>query len=433
MLESQPIGYQKHRIFAMGRPLWIAALLLFALAIVLPACGSDDDGGSSERRRSSRDSDGPGLSGRLSAITESNGAGSSGRSAAEDDSAGSRRSGLSGSDNPQPASVLDLVREDAWEVGRMDVRRMMDNDYHANEFLFSASGLADALGAHPNDLSEIVIASTSDGEIVVLKGDFNLSNLREGLEDLDGERSSYRGYEVWEDLSGGGTVALLDGYVVGTTSVQAVENTLKNLYNGTGSLERADAQNGMKRILDKLGRGSLIVASGQSSCHIDHCDGYGYVVEVNNAAEEVRIEIALLFSNESAAERAADDYDQVADFIEYEMDVDIEDTKSEGRFVVSVAFEDLDDAGGRSTTVPDYPFAAPAATPTPPSRIIFPTGVPRADWIDHCYDYSPVASMDDCSCVYEYLRNEGVSPVPLWEIDWENGYGVGAEAVDWCY
>ena len=80
--------------------------------------------------------------------------------------------------------------------------------------------------------------------------------------------------------------------------------------------------------------------------------------------------------------------------------------------------------------MPLSPTEAPAMQDT---RVIFPTDHSRTDWIDYCYDYSQILSMDDCSCVYEYLEYEGFSPIPQWEIEWEDGYGLGAEAVARCY
>ncbi len=250
--------------------------------------------------------------------------------------------GVIGGGLPQPSSSLDLVPEDAYRVVTADVQKILDSDYLADEFDLDDVDEIDDLGLHPNDLSEMVFAASQDGDIIVFKGDFNLGDIRDEFEDQDGEQETYRGYEVWEDLYGGGAAALLDGYILASDSVRAVENTLKNLYNGDGSLARAGESNEMKRILGKLGRGFVVQAAGERMCAVGRCEGYGYAVtEVDDSAAEAKIEIAFLFGNERTAERAADDYDEIADFLEYEEDIDIEDTKAEGRFVVGIAFQEL--------------------------------------------------------------------------------------------
>ena len=251
--------------------------------------------------------------------------------------------GVFGGGLPKPASTLDLVPDDAWTVATVDIPKVLESDYLADEFDPEDIDEVDDWGIHPDDVSEVTYAVSSDGEITVLKGDFNLNDIRDEFEDQDGEQGSYRGYEIWEDLYGDGSAALLDGYVIESDSIDTIESALKNLYNGSGSLEQSDEDNEMKRLLDKLGRGYVVYAAGSRSCHIDRCEGYGYVVkEVDDEAEETKIEIAFLFGNERAAERAADDYDEVADFLEDKDDLDIEDTEAEGSFVVGVAYQKFD-------------------------------------------------------------------------------------------
>ena len=74
------------------------------------------------------------------------------------------------------------------------------------------------------------------------------------------------------------------------------------------------------------------------------------------------MEIALLFRNERSAERAADEYDEISDFLEQEDDIDIEDTEADGRFVVGIAVFDFEEESSEAV-----PPAAPA-TPLPLDR-----------------------------------------------------------------
>lgn len=122
----------------------------------------------------------------------------------------------------------------------------------------------------------------------------------------------------------------------------AVENVLKNLYNGEGFIARASESNEMKQVLDKLPDGFVVYAEVGGNCWVERCEGYGWAMtDVDESDEEGTIEIALLFRNERGAERAADDYDQVADFLEQE-GFDIEDTEADGVFVTGQAIQDLE-------------------------------------------------------------------------------------------
>ena len=243
--------------------------------------------------------------------------------------------GVIGGGNPQPTSILDLVLEDAEVVTVIDVARILDNDFFAEEIFdeYEREDLEDDMGINPEDLSEMVVAAWAGGEVIVMSGNFDLDYIREELEDQDSEENSYRGYEVWEDPDGKAG-ALLEGYIVISEATRPVENVLKNLYRGSGSLAQADADNEMKQILDKVGSGFVVAAVTGDSCWVERCEGYGWAMaEVDESEEEARVEIVLLFRNERGAEWAADDYDQVSDFLEQE-GFDIEDTEADGKFVM---------------------------------------------------------------------------------------------------
>jgi len=248
-----------------------------------------------------------------------------------------------GGGNPQPASVLDLVPEDASTIIRFDVQKVLDDDYLSDEWDLEDFDQLDDLGISVDDVSHLVSVDEFDPSgIVIFQGSFDLNVLREEMEDRDGEKESYRGYEVWEDVDGDRAVALLKDYVIMSGSVRTVENVLKNLYGGAGSLQRAGNDNSLYQVLDKLGSGYLVYAEQGRSCRVDECEGFGIVLsEVDDEDEEIKLEIALLFRNERSAERAADDYDEVADFLEDAEDIDIEDTEADGKFVVGVAIQDF--------------------------------------------------------------------------------------------
>ena len=251
--------------------------------------------------------------------------------------------GIIGGGNPQPVSVLDLTPQEVTTVVRLDVQKILAEEDLAEDMEINDFVDLDEVGILAEEVSEIVTADGgSGGSLTILRGDFNLDDVKEEWEDDGAEEDAYRGYEVWT-LSDGTIAAPLKGYLVMSDSEDPVEDVLKNLYNGAGSLEQADRDNAMKRLLDRLGRGYVVYAAGARSCRVDGCVAYGYVLaEYDQEEEEAKSEIVLLFRNEQAAQRAADDYDEVADFLEYEAGIDIEDTESDGDFVVGIAWQELD-------------------------------------------------------------------------------------------
>ena len=341
--------------------------------------------------------------------------------------------GVIGGGNPQPVSILDLAPDDAESVTMMDLQRILENDLLAEKIdaeedlepfedsLGEDSLGIDQLGIDQEDLSGLLTITRDGAGVAVMKGSFNLEDVRDELEDADVEfeEDSYRGYEVW-DNNAGSLVAVFDEYLV-IGSEDQVETVLKNLYNEVRTLERADEDNEMKQILDKVGAGYMVYASTGDICSaVDNCDGYGWALtEVDESDEEAVVEIVLLFSSERRAERAADDYDQVADFLERVDDLDIDDTEADGHFVVGQAIQDLEEEESREPS--QRAPAAQAALPAAPLPSVAPTSaviVSRGDWIDDCYDYHPRLERDECGCVFDELaqqaRRNDLGRVPSW-------------------
>ncbi len=283
-------------------------------------------------------------------------------------------SGAIGGGNPQPRSAFDLVPDDVQVLRRSNVRDILGDDFLADTLYPGGVLGAEHLGIDDDRMDRLVTASWENGAVDVIQGDFNLDHIRYELEDAGSEEDPYRGYEVWADQKGGG-IALLNGYVVAARSLASLESVLKNLHNGSGSLERADDDNDMKRMLDKLDEGFQIHAEVGTRCAVDRCLGYiTALTEVDGGAEEVTVKTALLFRNERAADNAADDYDEVADFLERLQGINIEDTEAEGSFVVGQAVEDLGDDNGGSSNAGDRSESAASA----------PASSQRDRWIDDC-------------------------------------------------
>ena len=281
--------------------------------------------------------------------------------------------GVIGGGNPQPRSILDLVPDDVDSVLITDIKGVLAIDDLADATWDEQEweSFEDNLGIDSADLFEGLAAQRGGDRLVILAGNFDLDDIRNALED-DAEEDTYRGYEVWRGADS--NAALLDGYVVISEEPRPVDNALKNLYNGSGSVGKADDENEMKQILNKVGSGLVVFGATGDVCGVERCEGYGWAMtDYDPNAGESEMKIALLFRNERAAERAADDYDQVADFLERAQDIDIEDTEADGSFVVGRAVEDLDGHGDSSNT-----------GERPQTAASVPATSQRDRWIDDC-------------------------------------------------
>ncbi len=194
--------------------------------------------------------------------------------------------------------------------------------------------LASALAVHPAE------GEWAGEHLGILEGDFEFADLRADLEDLEYEETSYREYEVWEDRGGRDYYALVgEGqYLLYSKSEDAVKAALNSLYREV-SLANAE-DNDLKRVLDKVGRAPMVWFINEDRCGIKRCQGYGIAFSGYDAvAEEIPVTFVLLFSSAQAAERAADEYDEIATFVEERItindgNIDIADIASDGEFVV---------------------------------------------------------------------------------------------------
>ena len=336
---------------------------------------------------------------------------------------------------PSPDSTLHLVPEDAEEIGIFDVVKISAEPALAEEFPvgFWVEGIMETLA----DTEEFSLVTLEGGVSVFLyKGPFEFEDLRDEMEDNGREASSYRGYEVW------GEIGLLEeaGYVIVGDSQDAVEEILWNLYREEGHLAGAE-DNDLKRILDEVGNGLLVYANvAEDECTIRRCQGVGTLISGYDAdREEISGKFVLLFSSERAAESAADDYDEVADYMkEHSEGTDIISMESDGEFVIVAFTDDIeeDDTARAEEPAPTATFTPqmmPAARPAAPEQMQQPVTDPVAevpnipapttrslehdDWFQDCTDNvsrisrqgisSPTKEIGtiekNCQCILDYM------------------------------
>ena len=260
--------------------------------------------------------------------------------------------GLSGDRLPGPGSALELVPVDTEGVFRLDLPAIADNpDLQENAHEFTVGSLVNldlegeeaSFGTIEVDLTqaEEILHLISDTDIGLLRGDLQFDDLREDLEDANYEETTYRGYEAWASPHLNFALLEDDGFLVYSSTMSAVEGVLKDLYRGEGSLA-AEEDAELERILGKMGDAPAVMAMAGDHCPDRRCQGFGVAFTgTDSQAENLTADIVVLYSSDRAAEQAADDYDNIASFLEMIFGLDVADTKSDGDFVVGEATYDI--------------------------------------------------------------------------------------------
>ena len=252
--------------------------------------------------------------------------------------------GIGGGPSGDP---LGLVPDDAYSVAVVDVEQILQGDAPDDLVEEIEDGWEDALddmGVDIDDVSTMVIARGSEGTTIVLDGEFDFEQVRDELDDADYDDRDYRGYEMWE---GGSrfvsSAALLEGsgqIVLGSVSV--VQNVLKDLSRGSGSL-LDDDQNNVLKALRKAGGGWEV--SARETCNYSEvrgCEAIGTTISRGDEQYSVELTLAVLFRSERTAESEMGDLeDEIEDSLPRQMD--IEEVRADGEFVIITIAIDEDD------------------------------------------------------------------------------------------
>ena len=272
--------------------------------------------------------------------------------------------GDGGGSSASASSLLEMVPEESVSVSIADLRSIRE-DVDLEEVLDISSPVEEI---DIEEIDEYVRVRLETGEVVyLLEGISQFDDLRDDLDENGYQEDSYREYEVW---IGPWSYALFEeeGRIVVSNRRDGTQEVLKTLYRGSGSLAKAEGTD-LKRILDKLGDAPFVMAvAGDDLCSAKRCQGYGSTpTRYDISREKLHVDFVVLFSSERAAEAAEDDYDEVADFIERQVNLDVADTKSEGEFVVGTATRSYASAAAPRAPVASAPAAATRApTVTPP-------------------------------------------------------------------
>lgn len=249
-------------------------------------------------------------------------------------------------------ALLHMVPADSTAIHIQRASEILDGrapDNYQDAFETSWNHLED-LGFSVYEVDTLVWASdsASGNQLLVMGGEFEFEAIRDELSDAWGyQDSEYRGYEVWEGRRWEWPVIALfesDGVLLMANRREAAREVFRNLQNGSGSLvDEKDSR--MRQFLDAAGDGWAIHPVFGDCGGVDRCQALAYALSERNA-DSANIVAVLLFSSRRAAERAADDYDQVYDFLNTrsvyggELEVDIIESRGNVVHAEGVAWFD---------------------------------------------------------------------------------------------
>ena len=277
----------------------------------------------------------------------------------------------------------------------------------------------------------------------IVRGDFDFDVIREELEDgLDCEDDDYRGFELWE-CPGEDFPAVApfekDGYLVFALERQDDLEDMLTYKSRDPEKLADDGSSDIKRILDQTDGGWLQMAVVTDDCPINRCQGFAFALGKSDDSEAIPASYAVMFSSERAASGAEGDVeiDDLLEklFAELALELDIEEVKAEGEFVVGTGeaeFVDPDDVRSSARDVSHaQPVRAEQATarqaPAMADTTALPAGLERHrdQWVAVCNDNSGHLNQDGCRCLYEDLLTEfGDRPeaIPDWNASWDSWF-----------
>lgn len=240
-------------------------------------------------------------------------------------------------------TLLRMVPADSTAIHIQKASEILDGrapDNYRNAFETSWNHLEDlGFSIYEVDTLVWVTDSASGNQLLVMEGEFEFDAIRDELSDGWGyQDSEYRGYEVWEGRRWKWPVIALfesDGVLLMANRLEAAREVFRNLQNGSGSLvDEKDSR--MRQFLDVAGEGWVIHPVFGDCGGVDRCQALAYALSERND-DSANIVAVLLFTSERAAERAADDYDQVYDFLNtrsvYGGELEVDVIESRGKVV----------------------------------------------------------------------------------------------------
>jgi hypothetical protein len=158
-----------------------------------------------------------------------------------------------------------MVPEDASTFGHSDVQTMRDDkDLEAiYEKMTERLYALDELGLDIDDINHMAVVSGEEGdyELSILKGNFDLEDVRDELDDADFDEDEYKGIEIWKRASrlGGDFAFAISGDTLIAGNKDSVKDCIKVMKGSEKSVY--DDNEDFRDVIDRLPRGISTVVN----------------------------------------------------------------------------------------------------------------------------------------------------------------------------
>ena len=200
-----------------------------------------------------------------------------------------------------------MVPEDASRFGHFDFQTMRD-DKDLEEFYEKMEGdNLDALGVDRYDINHMAVVSgeeEGDYELVILKGNFDLEDVRDELDDADFDEDEYKGIEIWKRASKlGGDFAIA---ISGDTLIIGKKDSVKDCIKVMKGSEKSvyDDNEDFRDVIDRLPGGIITFVSPSGCRHQYEGTLRAGIVNIREDEDTLKVHVVIKFDDEDDAEDA---------------------------------------------------------------------------------------------------------------------------------
>ena len=235
-----------------------------------------------------------------------------------------------------------MVPEDASRFGHFDLQTMRDDKDLEDIYEKMTEGQddLDVLGLDMDDINHMAAVSEEEGdyELSILKGNFDLEDVRDALDDADLDEDEYKGIEIWKRASwlGGDSAIAISGDTLIIGNKDSVKDCIKVMKGSEKSVY--DDNEDFRDVIDRLPGGITTFVSPSGCRHKYEGTLMAGFVFIKEDEDTYKMHVVIKFDDDDDAEDAKSELKQD---LKEEMD-DVE-VKQNGVFLECTAKGDLED------------------------------------------------------------------------------------------
>ena len=237
-----------------------------------------------------------------------------------------------------------MVPDDASTFAHFDLQTMRDDKDLKEIYEKMTEGSRDdwdALGFDMDDINHMAAAEGEEGfsdGLGILKGNFDLEDVRDELDDADFDEDEYKGIEIWKRASwlGGDSAIAISGDTLIIGNKDSVKDCIKVMKGSEKSVY--DDNEDFRDVIDRLPGGIITIVSPSGCRHKYEGTLMAGFVNIKEDEDTLKVHVVIKFDDEDDAEDAKSELKRD---LKEEMD-DVE-VKQNGVFLECTAKGDFED------------------------------------------------------------------------------------------